>query len=109
VKTRNEFESSIKSMDEFSKKWKCYLTRSKIDEKEVAVRNEAALELVRKAKREASQLNSFVFNKKMILFVKNKKSVEMSNIGVVKYKHIDYCCWCIDYCCRIWKVFSLTV
>ncbi len=33
-----------------------------------------------------------MFNKKMILFVKNGKSVEMSNIGVVKYKHVG----CID-------------
>jgi len=41
VKTKNEFKSSIKSMDEFTRGWKSYLTRSKIDEKEVAVKNEA--------------------------------------------------------------------
>jgi len=28
VKTRNEFKSSIKSMDEFTKKWKSYFTRA---------------------------------------------------------------------------------
>jgi len=87
-KTRNEFESSIKSMDEFSKEWRNYLTRAKIDEKDVAVSNEAALGLIMKAEREKRKLNSFVFNKKMILFVKNEKSVEMSNIGVVKYKNV---------------------
>jgi len=43
-KTRNEFESSIKSIDAFSNEWRSYLTKAKIDEKEVAVRNEAALE-----------------------------------------------------------------
>jgi len=88
-KTRNEFESSIKSMDEFSKEWRSYLTKAKIDEKEVEVSNEAALGLIMKEEREKRKLNSFVFNKKMILFVKNDKSVEMSNIGVVKYKK----CW----------------
>jgi len=87
-KTRSEFESSIKSMDEFAKEWKSYLTRAKINEKEVAVRNEAALELIKKAKREKRNLDSFVFNKRMVLFVKNEKSVEMSNIGVVKYKNV---------------------
>jgi len=92
VKTRNEFSSSIRSMDEFSKGWKSYLTRSKIDEKEVARGDEAAMKLIRKAEREESQLNSFVFNKKMILFAKHDKSIEMSNIGFVKYKHVG----CID-------------
>ncbi len=37
-KTRNEFKSSIKSMDKFAKEWKSYLMKAKIDEKEVAVK-----------------------------------------------------------------------
>jgi len=38
-------------MDEFSKEWKSYLTRAKIDEKEVAEKNEVAKTLIRKAER----------------------------------------------------------
>jgi len=87
-KARSEFESSIKSMDEFAKEWKSYLMKAKIDEKEVAEKNEAALELISKAEEEKWKLNSFVFNKEIILFVKNDKSVEMGNIGVVKYRHV---------------------
>jgi len=75
-------------MDKFAKEWKSYLMKAKIDEKEVAVKNEAALMLVKKAEREKRKLNSFVFKKKMIVFVKNEKSPEMSSIGVVKYKNV---------------------
>jgi len=75
-------------MDEFAKEWRSCLMKAKIDEKEVSARNEAALMLIRKAEQEKRKLNSFVFNKRMILFVKNDKSVEMSNIGVVKYKNV---------------------
>jgi len=88
-KTRSKFESSIKSLDDFTTECKSYLTESKIDEKEVAVRNGAALELIRKAGREKKKLNSLVFNKKMIWFTKNEKLGDMSNIGVVKYRYAE--------------------
>jgi len=45
VKERNVFKSSINSMDEFSKIWKSYLTRLKIDEKKVAMRNQVAFSI----------------------------------------------------------------
>ncbi len=56
-KTRNDTKSSIKSLGEFSKEWKGYLTSANIDEKEVAKKNEVALELIRKAEREKWKLN----------------------------------------------------
>ena len=78
-------------MAEFARDGKSYLTRVKIDEKEVAAINDSALEQIRKAEKEKAKFNSFVFNKKKIAFVKNEKVVEMCNIGVVKYEGVgDY-------------------
>ena len=77
-------------MGEFSKESKRYLTRVKIDEKEVAEKNSVALELIMKAEWEKKKLTSFVFNKKMIVFMKNEKAAEMGNIGFVKYKGIEF-------------------
>ena len=51
-------------MGEFSKEWKRYLTRVKIDEKEVAEKNESALELIKKAECEKKKLTSFFLTRK---------------------------------------------
>ena len=86
--TRDEFERSIRSMAEFTGEWKSYLEKAEVDEKEVAVKNELALELIMKADWEKEKLTSIVFNKKMIMFMKNVNEVEMGNIGIVKFKSI---------------------
>jgi len=65
------------------------LTKARIDEKEVSVANDSALKLVKRAEEEKKRLTSFIFNKKIILFVKNEKAVEMSNIGAIKYESVE--------------------
>ena len=61
---------------------------TEIDDKGVAARNNAALELIEKAERDKLKLTSFVYNKKRIAFVMTKKAVEMSNIGAIKFKSV---------------------
>ena len=86
--TRNEFDRSIRSLAEFTGEWKSYLERTEVDEEEMAATNDSALELIKKAEWNKEKLTSFIFNKKMIMFMKNDNVVEMGNIGVVKFKSV---------------------
>jgi len=84
--TKNVFKDSIKSFTEFFQKWKSYLSKVKIDDNEVAEKNIEALKLIQNAEKEKRKLNSFIFNKKKILFDKKQNAVEKGNIGLVKFK-----------------------
>jgi len=86
--TRNVFKDSIKSFTEFFQKWKSYLSKVKIDDNEVAEKNSEALKLIQNAEKEKRKLNSFIFNKKKILFDKKQNAVEKGNIGLVKFKSV---------------------
>jgi len=77
-------------MDEFTKEWKSYLTRSKIDEKQIVASNKASMKIIRKLEREKTKLDSIVFNKEIIIFEKFEKSVERSNIGVINYAYFGF-------------------
>jgi len=85
-KTKNEFKESINSMIKFTNEWKSYLTKAKIEDKQVTRKNFEAIEMIKKAEKDKRKLDSFIFNKKMIIFEKNKRAFEMGNIGVVKFK-----------------------
>ena len=78
----------IQEMKNFSKTWRNYLKKVKIDDKEVKETNEKALIMKKETDRQMRRLNSFIFNKKMIDFVKNVNGVDMSNIGVIRFKSV---------------------
>ena len=63
------------------------MENAKIDERKVSVKNVEALQLNRGAGREKKKkkLTSIVFNRKMIVFMKNEKGFELGNIGIVRY------------------------
>ena len=45
--------------------------------------------MIKKAELEKKKLASIFFNKKKIVFLKNKKSVEINNIGVIKFRNVE--------------------
>ena len=53
---RNEFEESVKSLTDFLKEWKDYSERVEIDKKEVAKRNDIAVEMIKKAEKDQTKL-----------------------------------------------------
>ena len=82
------FEKKILELGEFSKKWRSYLKKVKIDDEEVANTNELAVTLRKEGDRCKKQLDSFVFNKKIIFFEKYEKGIEKSSLGVIKFKSV---------------------
>ena len=89
-KAKEEFQTIISDLDEFSKTWRSYLNKVKIDDEEVKKTNDLAVELKKKGDRYKRQMDSFVFNGKMICFEKNFKTKEMCSLGVIKFKYIIY-------------------
>lgn len=82
---QRKFQVKIQEIKDFIQTWRTYLKKAKIEDQEINKTTERAIDLKNETDCLLKQLDSYIFNDKILNFGKNHENIPISSIGTIHY------------------------